>query len=51
MVTVELEIPVGEGVNEVPVIVGVIVVRTPLFSTETIGLPVIVEAATEVVDG
>ena len=46
----ELEIPVGEAVNEVPVIVGVIVVRTPLFSTETIGLPVIVDTAAEVAD-
>lgn len=47
----ELEIPVGKAVNEVPVIVGVIVVRTPLFSTETMGLPVVAEAATEVADG
>ena len=50
MPKVELEIPVGAGDNEVPVIVGVIVVKTPLFSTETMGLPVMVDAARDVTD-
>ena len=47
---VELEIPVGDADKEVPVIVGVIVVRTPLFSTDTMGLPVIVDGLTDVTD-
>lgn len=47
---VELEIPVGDADKEVPVIVGVIVVKTPLFSTDTMGLPVIVDGLTDVTD-
>lgn len=47
---VELVIPVGDAVSEVPVSVGVMVVNTPLFSTDTIGLPVIVDRAKEVAD-
>jgi hypothetical protein len=47
---VEFVIPVGDAVSEVPVSVGVMVVSTPLFSTDTIGLPVIVDAAREVAD-
>lgn len=47
---VELEIPVGDADKEVPVIVGVIVVKTPLFSTDTMGLPVIVDGLMDVTD-
>ena len=47
---VEFVIPVGDALSEVPISVGVMVVNTPLFSTDTIGLPVIVDAAKEVAD-